>query len=69
VRTSVTEVLFELEKHGIERVSDFYEVSASGPVVRNLRAVKPEIAAALLEALLDGFGFDWRPEFLVTNRP
>jgi hypothetical protein len=68
IRTPVTEVLFELQKHGIERVADFYQVSAGGPVVRNLRAVKLEIAAALLEALLDGFGIDWRPELLATDR-
>jgi hypothetical protein len=53
-------VLVELEKHGIERVADFYQSGpAGGLVARDLRAVKAEIALALLNSLHEGFGISW----------
>jgi hypothetical protein len=59
-RTPVSEVLVELEKHGIERVADFYQTGpAGGLVARDLRAVKAEIALALLNSLHEGFGISW----------
>jgi hypothetical protein len=59
-RAPVSEVLIELEKHGIERVADFYRPgSAGGLVVRDLRAVKPEIALAIVNSLHEGFGVPW----------
>jgi hypothetical protein len=59
-RTPVSEVLIELEKHGIERVADFYRSGpAGGLVARDLRAVKAEVALALLNSLHEGFGIQW----------
>jgi hypothetical protein len=59
-RVPVAEVLIELGKHGIERVEDFYQTEpAGGLVVRNLGAIKVEIALALLNALHDAFGITW----------
>jgi hypothetical protein len=50
-RAPVADVLAELGKHGIDRVADFFE---SGPdsvlVVRQLRAVRVELALALERA-------------------
>jgi hypothetical protein len=58
--TPAADVLIELEKHGFERVADFYQTKASGGLaVRDLRAVKREIAMALLVSLHDGFGIGW----------
>jgi hypothetical protein len=54
-RAPVADVLDELKKHGVDRVEDFYETGAKGPVVRDLRGVKTEIALALLGALQEGF--------------
>jgi hypothetical protein len=58
-RAPVADVLSELKNHGVERVADLYEVGACGHVVRDLRAVKTEIALALLGALHDGFGISY----------
>jgi hypothetical protein len=59
-RAPVADVLTELEKHGVERLSDFYQSGADGgPVVRDLCAVKVEIALALLNSLHEGFGISW----------
>jgi hypothetical protein len=59
-RAPLSEVLIEMEKHGIERVADFYQTGpAGGLVIRDLRAVKAEIALALLNSLHDGFGIGW----------
>jgi phage terminase small subunit len=59
-RTPIADVLIELEKHGCERVADFYENEPAGAlVVRDLRAVKVEIALALLNALHESFGISW----------
>jgi hypothetical protein len=56
-RAPVEDVLTELQKHGIERVADFYQFEpAGGRVVRDLRSVKTEIALALLNSLHEGFG-------------
>jgi|BarGraIncu00222A_1022003.scaffolds.fasta_scaffold81391_1 phage terminase small subunit len=56
-RAPVQDVLTEFQKHGIERVADFYRFEpAGGLVVRDLRAVKTEIALALLNSLQEGFG-------------
>jgi hypothetical protein len=59
-RTPVTEVLIEFEKHGVERLADFYHDGAAGAlVVRDLRAVREDIALSLLNALHEGFGIAW----------
>ena len=59
-QTPASEVLIELEQHGIERVADFYQFEPTGGlVVRDLRTVKTEIALALLNTLHDGFGIIW----------
>ena len=59
-RTPVADVLVELEKHGFERVADFYQTGPAGKfVVRDLRTVKREIALALLNSLHEGFGISW----------
>ena len=55
-RAPVADVLNELKQHGVERIADFYENGANGPVIRDLRTVNTEIALALLGALHDGFG-------------
>jgi hypothetical protein len=63
-RTPVAEILVELEKHGLERVVDFYQDGpAGGLVIRDLRGIPVEIALALLNSLHDGFGISWeKPE-------
>jgi hypothetical protein len=59
-RAPVQDVLAEIQKHGIERLADFYQTEpAGGLVVRDLRAVKTEIALALLNGLHDSFGISW----------
>ena len=59
-QTPVVDVLAELENHGLERVADFYQTEqAGGLVVRNLRAIKVEMALALLKSLHEGFGIIW----------
>jgi hypothetical protein len=43
-------------------VADFYQAGpAGGLVIRDLGAVKVEIALALLNSLHDGFGIRWDP--------
>src|ERR1700722_17558584 len=59
-RAPVSEGLNEMEKHGMERVADFYQTGpAGGPVIRDLRTVKAEIALALLNSLHESFGIGW----------
>jgi hypothetical protein len=59
-RAPVQEVLTEFQKHGIERLVDFYQIEpAGGLVIRDLRAIKTEIALALLNGLHDSFGITW----------
>jgi hypothetical protein len=59
-RTPAADVLIELATHGFERMADFYRAEpAGGLVVRDLRAVKAEIALALLNSLHEGFGISW----------
>lgn len=59
-RTPVEDVLIELKEHGLERVADFYQTGpAGGLVVRDLGAVKVEVALALLNSLHEGFGIRW----------
>lgn len=54
------DVLTELRNHGIERLADLYQTGpAGGLTIRDLRAVKTEIALALLNGLHDGFGIAW----------
>jgi len=59
-RAPIHDVLVEFQKHGVERVADFYQTEpAGGLVIRDLRAVKTEIALALLNGLHDSFGITW----------
>jgi hypothetical protein len=59
-RVPVAEMLSELGEHRVERVADFYQTGpAGGLVVRDLCAVKVEVALALLNSLHDGFGIRW----------
>lgn len=59
-RVPIADVLMELARHGIDRVTDFYQPEpAGGLVVRDLGAVKVEVALALLNSLHDGFGICW----------
>jgi hypothetical protein len=59
-RAPVEDVLTELQKHGIERVADFYQTGpAGGLIIRDLRVVKAEIALAILNSLHEGFGIQW----------
>jgi hypothetical protein len=68
-RTPIADVLIELEKHGCERVADFYENEPAGAlVVRDLRAVKVEIARALLNSLHDGFGISWDSPAILESK-
>jgi hypothetical protein len=59
-RTPAADVLAEFEKHGVERLADFYQTDPAGVlVVRDLGTVKVEAALALLNALHEGFGIAW----------
>jgi hypothetical protein len=59
-RTPAADVLAEFEKHGVERLADLYEPGPAGVfVVRDLAAVKVEVALALLNSLHEGFGIAW----------
>jgi hypothetical protein len=60
-RTPLEDVLVELKAHGIERVADLCQAGqAGGLVVRNLGAIKVEVALALLHSLHDAFGISWK---------
>lgn len=56
-RTPAADVLAEFEKHGVERLADFYQPGPDGVlVIRDLGTVKVEVALALLNSLREGFG-------------
>ena len=59
-QTSIADVLAELEKHGVDRVTDFFESGSDGQLhARNLRTLRPQIARCLLDALHEATGMNW----------
>jgi|SRR5579872_2358037 len=59
-RTPAEDALAEFEKHGIEQLADFYQPGPAGAlVVRDLGAVRVEVALALLHSLHEAFGIHW----------
>jgi hypothetical protein len=67
--TPVADVLGELEQHGIERLSDFFQSDAAGGLaVRDLRAVHAGVALAFLTSLHEGFGVSWEQPAILAAK-
>lgn len=70
-RTSLSDVLAELNSLGIDRVADFFEGVPSDAgtvmVVRDLHMIRVEVALSLLSALHDGMGLPWDRELQAPN--